>query len=241
VAIEEPIRESFEAIYSSPGAEYQEFDSERWPRNRYEAVLKAVPVGGRLLDVGCGDGQMLYTLRSKSKELFGLELARNRIETARSQLKRMGVAASIAEGNIERGVDFPDGFFDVVVCADTLQYVVDLWSATNEMVRLLNPRGCLVVTVPNVASLRRRLAVLCGRFPATSAAEQGFAIRPGALYDEGTLHYFTFFTLEKLFRTSGILPVRRLGYGRLGRPRNWWPALSSDGACVVGVKRATRE
>lgn len=235
------IRDAFEATYASAKPEYQEFDAKRWPRNRYEAVLEVAPASERLLDVGCGDGQLLYTLRSRAKELFGLELARNRAEAARSQLAKVGATATIVEGNIEQGVDFADGHFDLVVCADTLQFVLDLWSAMTEMSRLLTPGGALIVTVPNVASLRRRLGLLWGRLPATSAGDQGFAVGPGGLWDEGTLHYFTFATLERLFKKSGILPVRRLGYGRLGRPRNWWPALSSDGACVVGVKRATRE
>ena len=148
------IRDAFEATYASAKAEYQEFDAKHWPRNRYEAVLAVAPTAERLLDVGCSDGQLLYTLRSRAKESFGLEMARNRAEAARSQLAKVGATATIVEGNIEQGVDFADGHFDVVVCADTLQFVLDLWFAMAEMSRLLTPGGALIVTEPNVASFR---------------------------------------------------------------------------------------
>ena len=241
MSIDKQIRESFEAIYSSNDSSYPEFDTNRWPRNRYEAVLRVTPKAERLLDVGCGNGLLMYSLRSRAKELFGLEMARNRAESARRELENRGVAATIAEGNIEQGVEYTDRFFDVVVCVDTLQFVLNLWSAMAEISRLLAPGGRFIATVPNAASLRRRLGMLRGRFPATSAADQGFDVHPGAMYDDGTLHYFTFSTLEKLYRMFDINPIRRLGYGRLGRPRNWWPTLLSDGVCVVGTKGAPQK
>ena len=235
---EKQIRESFEAIYSSSDSNYPDFDTARWPRNRYEAVLRVAPMAERILDVGCGNGLLMYNLRSRANELFGLEMARNRAKNARRELENRGVAATITEGNIEHSLEYSDHFFDVVVCVDTLQFVLNLWSAMTEISRVLVPGGCFIATVPNASSLRRRLNMLRGRFPATSAADQGFDVRSGAMYDDGTLHYFTFHTLEKLYRMFDISPVRRLGYGRFGRSRNWWPTLLSDGVCVVGTKNA---
>ena len=237
LAYDNQLQESFEAVYRNDVAQYREFDNKRWPRNRYEVVLRTTPPAKRLLDIGCGDGLLLYNLRSRAKELYGIDLARNRTVVAKQGLESRGVAATISDGNIEKGLDFPDHYFDVVVCADVLQFIVDLWSAMTEFSRLLAPGGHLIITIPNIASVRRRLQLLIGKFPATSAPDEGFTVRPGALYDEGTLHYFTFSILEKLYRRFDILPVRRVGFGRLGRPRNWWPPLLSDGICLVGVKQ----
>src|SRR5262249_720043 len=96
--------------------------------------------------------------------------------------------------------------------------------------------GTLITSTPNIAYLRYRLSLLFGKFPGTAAANEGFAVRPGEMYDGGHLHYFTFNTLERLYRMNGIEPTKRVGMGRLGRIQNIAPSLLSGTAQVVGVK-----
>lgn len=230
------LRESFEAVYQDSQADYYDFDTRRWPHNRYEAILRVAPSAQRLLDIGCGNGLLLYNLRSRASELYGVELARNRAAVAERGLAAVGIPCEVTTGNVEQGLPFPDGHFDGIVWAEVLQYVIDLWAAMAEVQRLLSPGGYLVTTFPNIASLRRRIALLRGRFPATSAPEEGFAVRPGGLYDEGTLHYFTVSTLKRLYDRYGIAPVRQFGFGRLGRLHNLQPSLLSSGICLLGVK-----
>src|SRR5215813_5159519 len=85
-----------------------------WPRSRPEAAVFWGGSGQRVLDVGCGNGAVLYNLRSRYAELYGVELSTARVDTARRSLD--GLSAHIEAGNIETGLAFEDAFFDAIVC-----------------------------------------------------------------------------------------------------------------------------
>lgn len=208
-----------------------------WPRNRHEALLfLARQSKGRVLDVGCGNGSVLYYLRQYFDELCGVELSALRADSARRLLQRTDARFDIRSGNIEEGLEWPDNYFDVIVSADVIEHVVDIWSAAAEMARLIRPGGTLICSTPNIAYLPRRLALLMGRFPSTAGDDEGFSVRDGELYDGGHLHYFTYSTLERLFARNGVEIIRRFGFGRLGRLHNLCPQLLSGAVCIVGKK-----
>ena len=206
-----------------------------WPRTRAEASVFFAPGGERVLDVGCGSGVVLYNLREKYRELHGVELSGERIKTARQTLE--GLPARIESGNIETGLDYPDAHFDTIVIADVIEHVVNLWPATLEMKRLLKPGGQIVLTTPNIASIRRRLTLLAGIFPSTAAPDEGFDVRTeNELHDNGHVHYFTFSMLRKLFARYGFARVDCYGIGRLGRLHQLAPGLLSSCCMVVATR-----
>jgi SAM-dependent methyltransferase len=194
---------------------------------------------GKVLEVGCGNGSVLYSLRGCFEELCGVELSSLRADVARRLLMGVEVSVDIRNGDVEEGLEWPDGYFDVVISADVIEHVVDIWTAASEMARLLRPGGTLICSTPNIAYLPRRLALLLGKFPATAGSDEGFGVRDGELYDGGHLHYFTFSTLERLFALNGIRTIQKLGFGRLGRLHNLYPQLFSGAACIVGRKQKT--
>jgi SAM-dependent methyltransferase len=203
-----------------------------WPRTRSEAAVFWGGSGQRVLDVGCGNGLILYNLRTRYSELYGIELSTARIETARRTLE--GLPARIGAGNIEAGLDFESSFFDRIICADVLEHVVNVWPALQELHRLLKPQGQLVLTTPNIAALRRRLQLLLGTFPSTSAGDEGMALRADSeLLDGGHVHYFTFSLLRKVLRRSRFTQIAPHGFGRLGRAHDWYPSLLSSSCAVV--------
>lgn len=208
----------------------------RFPRNRWEALVYLAPEGRRVLEIGFGNGIVLYNLRDRFEEIYGVEFSRVRCSKLTTELHDKGVPADCVVGNVEEGLDFPDGFFDVILWADVIEHVVDLWKAMAEVCRLLAPGGTLVTTTPNIAEIRNRLKLLMGRFPSTSGRQEGLAVRPGELFDGGHLHYFTFSSLENLYLKYGILPESRLGIGRLGHLHNIYPPLLSGAVCLVGRK-----
>lgn len=205
--------------------------TDRWPRIRREACVYFAPGGRRVLDVGCGSGVVLYNLRDRYELLCGVELSSVRAETCRGTLD--GLNARVECGNVETGLPFEDGHFDTIIFSDVIEHVVDVWGAMAELRRLLEPGGTLVLTTPNIAELRRRLTLLMGRFPSTSAGDEGFAIAtPNTPLDGGHMHYFNYSMLEKLFRKYEFSRTRRFGIGRLGRLHDLVPTLLSS-ACVV--------
>ncbi len=232
------LEKSYNSVYDNEIINLRSIRVDNWPRNREEALIKWAGSGKRLLEIGFGPGHVLYNLRNRFEELYGIELSSRRVEEAQGAFRRAGVSnVRIAVGNIENGLDFPEGHFDCILWADVIEHIIDLWAAMKETRRLLRKGGCLLTTTPNIAELRRRLKLLFGTFPSTSGANEGINVREGELFDGGHVHYFTFSMLEKLYRKYGIEPLYRYGFGRLGHLHNLWPSLLSSAICIKGVKK----
>ena len=81
------------------------------------AVAAAVPAGARVLDIGCGDGQLLAWLRdTKGVEGRGIELDASDVAAA------VGRGLAVVQGDADTDLaDYPDAAFDVVILSNTLQ------------------------------------------------------------------------------------------------------------------------
>ena len=77
-----------------------------------------------------------------------------------------------------------DGYFDVIVLSDVIEHIVNLWPAMEEITRLLKPNGHVVISTPNIASLRARVSLLMGVFP-SSKPQEGFKLRVDAAPHDG--------------------------------------------------------
>lgn len=209
----------------------------RWPRNRYEAAAALCVGGGSLLELGFGDGLLLYNLADRYDRLVGVDFVQQRVRAARSELERRGladrvelVAHAVDDGLPER---LEGERFDCIVWADVIEHVVDVVAVFRDIARLAKPGGHLVTVTPNVASLKRRLALVRGRFPFTSGSDEGFEVAEGEMFDGGHVHYFTFRAVERLHREHGFdADVARFGFGRFGRLHSVWPTLMSGGVAV---------
>jgi SAM-dependent methyltransferase len=202
-----------------------------WPRNRTEAIVHVAGEGDCVLDIGCGNGLLLYQFRHRYRRLVGLEYSPLRLEQARVNLA--GSDFTGIQGSAER-IGLDDACVDRIVCADTIEHVPDVYAGANEMIRVLKPGGQLVINTPNIASIKKRLLLLAGRFPSTSQVNEGLG--SDLLFDGGHLHYFTFRSLSLLLERAGFRVERRMGYGRLGRIHDFRPSLLSGGAQVVARK-----
>ncbi len=123
------------------------------------AVAGLVPEGAGALDLGCGDGALLdYLKRVKGVRGRGIELS----EAGVLACVRRGL--SVRQGNLQEGLaDYPDGSFDCVILAQTLQYLDDPLMVLSEMLRV-GRRA--IVSFPNWGYWRCRLELLAaGRMP----------------------------------------------------------------------------
>jgi SAM-dependent methyltransferase len=80
-------------------------------------IANMIPDGVRVLDVGCGDGELLNFLRrEKNAEVRGIELSPNGVN------KSVAKGLSVIQGNAEKEIShFPDNSFDYVILSQTLQ------------------------------------------------------------------------------------------------------------------------
>lgn len=210
-----------------------------YPRDRYQALVYLARRGGRLLEIGCGRGEVLLALAPHFDAVVGTELSPVRAERTRAVLSSIPHCEIVA-GEIDA---LPAQFetpFDCIIWADVIEHVVDVVGAMRTLAQLSHPGTQLVTVTPNVGFLPQRWNILRGRAPATHSGgvNEGFADDPAQtlLLDGGHLHYFSFRQVEMLYRLAGFQPEQRLGFGsRLGKFSNLWPTLLSSAVAVSGT------
>lgn len=238
VSSKDQLKRNYDDVYNSESTGVQKLNLTHWPKNRWEALVHCMPNKTKnALEIGCGNGVVLYNIANKAKALTGVEISAKRCDNTKKNLANLDNPTELLQGNIEEGIDKPDGSFDVILWADVIEHVVDVFSVMREVSRLLAPGGTLITSTPNIVYIRYRLAFMFGKFPGTAAAQEGFAVRPNEMYDGGHLHYFTINTLKTLYNMHGIEPTKIMGFGRLGKLHDLWPSLLSGAALVVGRKK----
>jgi methionine biosynthesis protein MetW len=159
-------------------------------RKDLEVIADLVPTGSRVLDLGCGSGELLAHLQQKKGCTgYGVELA----DAGVLECVKRGV--QVVQLNLEEGLAlFDDRSFDVVLQLDTLQHLHN----TEHMLRETARVGRIgIVSFPNFAYWRNRLHVLAGRMPVTRAL-------PFQWYDTPNIRVGTFADFDVLARKSGL-------------------------------------
>jgi 2-polyprenyl-3-methyl-5-hydroxy-6-metoxy-1,4-benzoquinol methylase len=110
--------------------------------------------GQKVLDVGCGAGDYLKSLRLKGCELFGIDIGKSDEEG----LAQIGIKFINCE---LRDAPFPDSMFDVITINHVFEHLDDPIGHAKKLYRMLKPGGRLIVGIPNVASINR---YIFGRF-----------------------------------------------------------------------------
>ena len=96
------------------------------------------------LDAGCGDGRYLAALEAElPTRRAGTDISERILETARTR-----VDADFRQANLE-SLPFEDGAFDLVLCSQVIEHVLDAAAAAAELARVLRPGGTLVISTDN--------------------------------------------------------------------------------------------
>lgn len=106
---------------------------------------------GRLLDVGCGDGSFLLSMRDLGWDVYGVEPDPKAAQVARNKCR-----CEVEDVELHHA-RFPDGFFDAITLNHVIEHVPDPVSVLTRCRRLLRKDGILVVATPNGNSLGHRL------------------------------------------------------------------------------------
>ena len=124
-----------------------------------------IPLGQRILEVGCGQANALASLAAlrAPRRIVGIDVDGALLEGARRHLDARGARAELFEADV-RSMPFPDGAFDVVLDFGTCYHIADPERALLEIDRVLAPGGRLVHETPlgqlfahPIRSLRRFL------------------------------------------------------------------------------------
>lgn len=183
-------------------------------------IEKWVEVRSKVLDLGCGNGNILSELQ-KTKDVIGLgvEIEEKNIEECLLQ------NINVIEQNIDDGlINFSNDSFDVVILSQTIQVLKNPDTALEEITRI--GKTC-IVTIPNFGHWRSRLSLLFnGRMPVTSPLPESWHATPN-------IHLCTLKDFEMLCSELLITIEERVTVNSNNENKwylNIWPNLFSASA-----------
>jgi len=169
-----------------------------------EIVSSLIPPGSRVLDLGCGQGDLLEYLGAHGRRGTGVEID---AESFLASVRR-GVAVLSLDLDSDLGA-FADDSYDVVVLSQTLQTTRRPRHVLTQMARIA-PRG--IVSVPNFAYWRHRAELLLlGRMPMSAEL-------PYPWYQTPNIHLSTLPDTESLIAEVGLTVQRRVLLDEQHRP-----------------------
>ena len=183
---------------------------------KIDAIAQLVPQGARVLDLGCGSGELLAHLQQhRGCTGYGVEL------------DDAGVLACVQRGvdviqlNLDQGLAlFADASFDVVLQIDTLQHLHNAETMLRETVRV-GRMG--IVAFPNFAHGPNRLSVLRGRMPVNARL-------PYEWYNTPNIRVGTYADFGVLAARNGLRVLDRFGLDDEGHVVRSLPNLRASTA-----------
>ena len=170
---------------------------EVYGRSDYAIIGELIEPKTRVLDLGCGEGELLAWLKeNKSVDARGVEMTSARVQ------KAIARGVSVYQGDLESALDdYPDTAFDYAILSQTLQETRDPLKVLRGMLRIASRA---VVAFPNFGHWTVRLSHLwSGRAPKTE-------LFPHDWYDSPNIHFLTVLDFEQLAEKENWRVERRI-------------------------------
>lgn len=154
---------------------------QRWWKGRIaRTVWRAIPSNSKLLDIGCGSSPII----GRYKNALGIDVNEAKLRYLKEQYPNIVTRQMSAET-----LDFPDEYFDYVICIELLEHLQDAEKAVAEIARVLKKGGKAVLATPDYARWHWHL------------------IEQFTAYKDDHVTKFTRKKLEAMCRRAGLEPV----------------------------------
>jgi 2-polyprenyl-3-methyl-5-hydroxy-6-metoxy-1,4-benzoquinol methylase len=159
-------------------------------------VISCVPsnANNKILEVGCGAGDTLLRLKQldKASEVMGIELMD--IPNSNQHLLDKLIIGDIEAIPLE---DYAN-YFDVIICADVLEHLVDPWKVVEDLTKYLKPGGLFIGSLPNIRNFVPLFKIIVLR---------DFAYDPaGGVLDKTHMRFFCKKNIKQLLSTASLEP-----------------------------------
>ena len=167
-------------------------------RYDYEVITQWIEPGEKVLDLGCGDGDLLsHLIKERQVQGYGVENDPVKLQAS----VRNGI--NVIQMDLEKGlVGLEDGFFDHVIMSLSLQAMHNTQGILAEMLRVGREA---VVSFPNFGYWRHRQSILNGRMPVSESL-------PHQWFNTPNVRFFTIADFDALCEMNGIAVRERLAF-----------------------------
>ncbi|MES9833963.1 MAG: glycosyltransferase [Candidatus Thiodiazotropha sp. DIVDIV] len=173
-------------------AEYDFEIDQNVENNSHTQLIRRIPKGSRVLELGCATGYMSDFLRRElGCFVVGVEYDRAMAQKAKAHCDQV-IVGDVQKDNWLKSLG--DEPFDIITCADILEHLRDPIALLKKLPKLLKDDGRLIASLPNGAHAALRLELLEGRF----------TYEDTGLLDRTHLHLFNYHSLRNLFVRGGF-------------------------------------
>lgn len=131
-------------------------------------LLRLAPPPGKALELGPGPGHLFRALEMAGYEMYACDVSSVALEKLDAPAERLR-RADLNDGLPDFGTKFK-----AILAAMVLHHIVKPDVFLTQLANALTPDGCLVLTIPNIITLRNRLKMLAGGFPHLSPSHRNF-------------------------------------------------------------------
>ncbi len=186
-------KEKTKEHFNETASDYNNSSDGKFVEGMYDVLIEEIEKSesGKILDVGCGNGNLFTLLPENKYELYGVDFSQNMIIEAKSKCRN--ATFSVADAEM---LPFDDDSFDIVVCNASFHHYIHPDRVLEEMRRVLKDGGKLLIGDPYIPTGIRGVMNVMLRFS-----------------HSGDYHIYGFEEMENLLMENELMPVSSLRTG----------------------------